>query len=204
MEPLPRHQCLIYEGAPSKHLGSLARTIIDKLKANNRCLYLNSPPMVAGIRSYLSAGGLDLRKEIERGALILSSDQGHLVNGRFEVKRMLDMLTNAVRQALADGYTALWATGDMTWEFGNERNLTKLLEYEWKLEEFMQDTPAIGGVCQYHRDTLPLKVIHEALYTHKAVYINDTLTRLNACYRGPGSESHVSRTQLNDMLLWCQ
>jgi hypothetical protein len=202
MGALPRHQCLIYEGAPSMHIGSIAPTIIDKLKTNNRCLYLNSPPMVAGMRSYLSAAGLDVIKEIEKGALLLSSDQGHLVNETFDVDRMLAMLLNALRQALADGYAALWATGDMTWEFGNERNLTKLLEYECKLEDFMQKNAAIGGVCQYHRDTLPLEVMRVALYTHQAVYINDSLTRLSTYYRYPLSscDPHVSPAELNSML----
>jgi hypothetical protein len=44
---------MIYEGPPSTHLQGLAALIIAKLKANCRCLYLNSPTMVAGIRSYL-------------------------------------------------------------------------------------------------------------------------------------------------------
>jgi hypothetical protein len=46
MQPSPRHQCLIYEGAPSKHLPALAAIIHDKLQQNHRCLYLNSPTMV--------------------------------------------------------------------------------------------------------------------------------------------------------------
>lgn len=38
----------------------------------------------------------------------------------------------------------------MTWGFYNENNLDKLLEYERKLEEFMQENPLRSGVCQYH------------------------------------------------------
>lgn len=202
MNALSRHQCLIYEGAPSKHIGSIAPAIIDKLKMNNRCLYLNSPPMVAGMRSYLSAAGVDVMKEMEKGALILSSDQGHLVNETFDVDRMLTMLRNALKQALADGYEALWATGDMTWEFGNERNLTKLLEYECRLEDLLQKNAAIGGICQYHRDTLPLEVMQIALCTHQTVCINDTLTRLSPYHQYPPRswEPHVSPAALNDML----
>jgi hypothetical protein len=202
MGALPRHQCLIYEGAPTKHIGSIAPTIIDKLKTNNRCLYLNSPPMVAGMRSCLSAAGVDVIKETEKGALILSSDQGHLVNGTFDVDRMLALLLNALQEALADGYAALWATGDMTWEFGHEHNLTKLLEYECRLEDFMQKNAEIGGICQYHRDTLPLEVMQVALYTHQAVCINDTLTRLSPYYRYPlrSCDPHASPAELDGML----
>ncbi len=52
MEPLRRHQCLVYEGAPSLHLPAVARVVHGKLKDNYRCLYLNTRAMVAGMQSY--------------------------------------------------------------------------------------------------------------------------------------------------------
>lgn len=177
-----RHQCLIYEGAPSHYLGDVAQTIVDKLRANHRCLYLNSPAMVAGMRSRLVAIGLEMPKFLERGDLILSSNQSHLVNGKFDVDEMITLLAEAVQKALADGYTGLWATGDMTWEFGSEKNLEKLREYERRLEQLMKETPALSGICQYHRDTLPPDAIQTALEMHPALYVNATLSRLNPDY----------------------
>ena len=177
-----RHQCLIYEGAPSHYLVDVAQTIIDKLHTNHRCLYLNSPAMVAGMRSRLAATGLDLPKFLERRDLILSSDQGHLINGKFDVDEMIGLLADAVQKALHDGYAGLWATGDMTWEFGSEKNLEKLREYERRLEKLMRKTPALSGICQYHRDTLPTDAIQTALETHPTLYVNATLSRLNPGY----------------------
>lgn len=174
---------MIYEGASSAHLESVARTLLQRLKAGYRCLYLNSPTMVAGMRSHLAATGLDLRAELERGALLLSSDQTHLVDGKFDTARMIDSLRGAVQQALADGYVGLWASGDMTWEFGNEANLTKLLEYERRLDEFMKINPALCGICLYHRNTLPPHAMETALATHSAVYVSATLSQLNPLYR---------------------
>jgi len=195
---------MIYEGSPSTHLSGLASLMMVKLKANTRCLYLNSPAMVAGIRSYLAAAGLDVEQEIAKGRLLLSSDQSHLTNGSFEVDKMLGMLKDALDQALNDGYKALWATGDMTWEFGNENNLVKLLEYECGLEELFRKHPALCGICQYHKDTLPIDVIKQALYTHEAVYINETLSTINPYYALHESRDHqlqnVSTSQLEDML----
>ncbi len=99
-----------------------------------------------------------------------------------DVKLMLRGLKDAMDQALKDGYVALWATGDMMWEFGSEKNLDKLLEYECGLEELLQKHPTLGGICQYHRDALPIHAIQVALYTHQAVYINQTLSRINPFY----------------------
>jgi len=69
-------------------------------------------------------------REVGKGSLVLSSDQGHLVDGHFDVDKMIRGLEEAVPQALSDGYLGLWATGDMTWEFGSRKETAKLLEYE--------------------------------------------------------------------------
>src|ERR1051325_5030018 len=98
------------------------------------------------MRSHLAALGLEPREHVERGALILSSDQSHLSEGRFDVERMLRLLEDAVSDARRDGYVGLWAAGAMTWEFGSETNFDKLLDYERRLEVFMQRNPAMSGV----------------------------------------------------------
>src|SRR5580692_9532793 len=186
MDALARHQCLIYEGSPAKHLPALAALIYAKLKGHYRCLYLNSPAMLAGIKSYLYAVDIDVAHELRTGALVLTSDRSHLVNGRFNTAKMLAGLVTAVDEALKDGYEGLWASGDMTWEFGSENNLDMLLEYERGLEEVFRQQPALSGVCQYHQETMPVEGINTALQTHQALYINETLCRMNPYY---GSES---------------
>lgn len=195
---------MIYEGSPATHLPGLAALIRGKLKANNRCLYLNSPAMVAGIRSYLAASGLDVAEEVKKGSLVLSSDESHLVDGRFDVDRMLGMLAHSVNRALERGYKGLWATGDMAWELGAEKDFGKLLEYERGLEDLFRKQPALSGICQYHRETLPIHAVQQALCTHTAVYINETLSRMNPYYAPPESLAQqrldLSSVQLLDML----
>ena len=182
MQQMTRHQCLIYEGSPAAHLPALASVIRNKLKLKHRCLYLNSPPMVAGLRSYLFAHDVDVSKEIMKGSLVLPSDNGHLRNGSFDIDQMLGRLTDAVNQATNDGYQGLWATGDMSWEFGPEKDFSKLLEYEWRLEELFHKHPALSGICQYHTDTLPRNTVRQGLVTHRAIFINETLARVNSHY----------------------
>lgn len=182
MDAAARHHCLIYEGPPSRHLPALSTAIVEKLEQNYRCLYLNSPQMVAGMRSYLAADGVDVLGATAKGSLVLSSDQHHLRDGHFDVEGMLRALEEAVQQALNDGYAGLWATGDMTWEFGPEKDFTKLLEYEWRLDEFIQKHPEFGGVCHYHADTLPREAMRQGLLTHPSVFINETLALINPHY----------------------
>lgn len=186
----PRHQCLIYEGAPSRHIPSVAKALGEKLKQNRRCLYMNSRPMVAGIKSQLAADGVDVEAEIARGSMVLSSEQNHLLGDwEFDAARMIQTLGRALRQALDDGYDGLWATGDMTWEFGPSRDLSRLLEYEWRLEEFMREHPEMSGICQYHADTLPREILRDGMCAHKGVFISDTLSVVNPHYLPPASRA---------------
>src|ERR1700691_2900656 len=104
MPPATQHQCLIYDGAPSRHLPAIAAVVREKLEQNYRCLYLNSRPMVAGMRSYLAATGVDVTHEVTKTSLVLSSDQSHLTDGYFDVQRMMRTLEDALGQALHDGY----------------------------------------------------------------------------------------------------
>ena len=187
MDTVPRHQCLIYKGSPSRQLPALAALVRRKLDENVRCLYLNSPVMVAGIRCYLAAAGIDVAYELEKTSLVLSSNQGHLIKGRFDVDRMMQTLEEALCHALNDGYQGLWATGDMTWELGPENNFSKLLEYEWRLEEFFRTHPALSGICQYHADTLPRNLLRQGLITHPSLFLNETLSRINPHYLRSGS-----------------
>lgn len=163
----------------------LAAIIRQKLQQNYRCLYLNSRPMVAGMRSYLAAAGVDVAYEVERTALTLSSEQGHLVDGRFDIDEMMHGLENGLDEALREGYAGLWATGDMTWEFGPEKNYSKLLEYEWRLEEFFRAHPQMGGVCQYHAETLPRNAVQQGLLVHRALFVSETLSLINPHYLEP-------------------
>lgn len=185
MGPVPRHQCLIYDGAPSRQLPALAAVAREKLGQNYRCLYLNTRPMVAGMRSYLAAAGVDVTEEMERRSLVLSSEQSHLVDGRFDVGRMMQTLEDSLRQALIDGYAGLWATGDMTWEMGPQKDFSRLLEYEWRLEEFFRKHPQMGGVCQYHMDLLPSDMTRQGLLAHPSIFINETLSLVNSHYLHP-------------------
>jgi hypothetical protein len=201
MELEPRHQCLIYEGAPSQKLHILAVMLQRKLNEGYRCLYLNSAPMVAGMRSTLAAIGIDVSYEIAKARLVLSSEP--VSSGReFNSKVMLVKLEDSLNQALDDGYKGLWATGDMTWEFGPEKNFSKLLEYERGLEELFKHRKELCGVCQYHRDTLPPEVMRQSLLTHPAIVINNTLSRINPHYlkSTPHNEQSTTVYELDEMI----
>lgn len=180
METESRHQCLIYGGSPSHKLPLLAGIIQRKLDDGYRCLYLNSPPMVAGLRSTLAALGIDVISEQTNSRLILSSEP--VSSGEFNSETMLDKLEQSLNQAINDGYKGLWASGDMTWEFGPKKDFSKLMEYELGLEKMFMKRKELCGICQYHHDSLPHDVMRQGLLVHPGIVISDTLSRINPLY----------------------
>jgi hypothetical protein len=185
MKCASRHSCLIYEGPPSRQLPALAAVAREKLKQNYRCFYLNSPSMVAGMRSYLAAAGVDVAYEAARGSLIFSATPNLAEGNRFDVQVMIGALKSALDQALHEGYSGLWATGDMAWEFGPARDFSKLLEYEWRLEEFLHQNQEMSGVCQYRADILPRAAMRQGLLTHNTLFVNQTLSLINPQFLRP-------------------
>jgi hypothetical protein len=115
-------------------------------------------------------------------ALVLSSEQTHLEDGLFDIDKMMRTLEQALNQALSDGFAGLWATGDMSWEFGPAKDFSKLLEYEWRLEQFLRDHPQMGGSCNYHVDTLPREVVRRGFLSHHSLLVNETLSLINPLY----------------------
>jgi len=187
MESLARHQCLIYQGAPSRHLPAVAAVAFQRLRQHYRCVYLNSPPMVAGMRSYLAAAGVDVAHEVKKGSLVLTSERRQLVDGFFDVERMIHCLEEALLQALADGYHGMWATGDMTWEMGSAKDYSKIPEYEWRLEELLRAHPQLCGICQYHADTLPAEAMRQGMMVHPTIFVSKTRSLLNPYFVRPES-----------------
>ena len=181
MQITARHQCLIYEGAPSDKLSVIATIIQGKLEEGYRCLYLNSTPMIAALHSLLSARGVDVPAAIAKGRLILS-DEPVMTNGEFDIDSMLSGLEEAIDEAVRDGFTGLWASGDMTWEFGPNQDFSKLLQYEISLEKLFEKRKELCGICQYHRDSLPDDVVRQGLHVHPGVVVNETLSRVNPYY----------------------
>lgn len=84
-------------------------------------------------------------------------------------------------------FKGLFATGDMTWEFGAEKNFSKLMEYESRLEKIFRRRSEICGICQYHKDTLPIEATKQAVLTHQSIFVNETLLRANPYFIQSGS-----------------
>lgn len=57
---------------------------------------------------------------------------------------------------------------------------------------------ALGGICQYHADTLPREVLRQGLLAHPLIFVNETLSRINPHYFR--AESYSAQAAMNPEL----
>lgn len=193
-----RHQCFLHEGASPCQLSSLAVVIRARLEENYRCLYFDSPAVIAGMRPHLESAGIEIERQVNRKRLLLLSDRGHLNRGHFDPDRMMHCLEDAYEQALDDGYEGLWASGDMNWEMGPRMDYSRLLEYERRLENFFRSHPRMSGICQYHVGKLPREAVRHGLLTHQSVFVSENLSMENPYFLEPQT---YPRTAAHPVLL---
>jgi hypothetical protein len=179
-----RHQGFMYHGSPSHHIPMMAAVIKARLEEKHRCLYFDSKPMVAGLRSRLAQIEVDVDRETANNSLVFSSHLGHLSDDQtFDVERMIATLEDALNQTLRDGYVGLWASGDIAWEFGPKVDFGELVRYEMQLEEFICAHAEISGICQYHASLLPPDAMQTGHEMHPSFFITETQSQLNPAYR---------------------
>src|SRR5262249_37057705 len=115
------------------------------LAQGERCVYIADERTTEEVAQALAAGGVNVPGECARGALeLLTRRESYLRSGRFDPRRMIEFLGQAVEEALAAGFAGLRATGEMTWALGAEVTSECLLEYEALLNDFFPGRRALG------------------------------------------------------------
>ena len=177
------HICTIY-ASPEEQLNAAIEYIKSGLERGERCLYVCGEHPPEALRAALQAAGIDAKAEEARGALLLlTKHDGHLSGGNFSPDRMIHMLDQAVRDALADGFSGLCAAGDMNWVLDEAPGTEKLAEYESRLNAFYANSRALG-LCQYSRK-LPAAILDHCIATHQVVRIDGPIALENPFYETP-------------------
>jgi hypothetical protein len=155
------------------------------LERGEQCLYICCERELKDFRAGLEAGGIDVKAEERRGALILvTKEGGHLKGGSFDPDKMITALEEAVQGALDAGFTGLCAAGDMSWVLENAPGTERVGEYEARLNRFYEKTHALG-LCQYNLKTFPPAVLDHCLATHEYIRIEGPILLKNPFYEFP-------------------
>jgi PAS domain S-box-containing protein len=164
------HLCCIYE-TDQEHRSVLAPYMKQGLEQGEKVLYIVDERTSDAILGYLREEGLDVTSYLEKGQLsIVSSTESYLKEEKaFDPDRMIALLREETGRALAEGYSALRVTGEMTWALKGSPGSDRLIEYEAKLNTFFRENKCMA-VCQYARHRFGPGQLMDVLKTHpKAV-----------------------------------
>lgn len=183
------HVCTLFS-SPEEQLAAAIDYIRQGLARSERCLYVCGEQTPAEFRRALAAAGIDaIREEQRRSLILLTKETGHLTGGTFSASKMISMLSQAVKDALEDGFAGLCAAGDMTWILDDAPGSEEFAEYEALLNHFYQTHRALG-LCQYNRCRLPAAILDHGMATHPVVRIGGPYLLTNPFYELPASAMH--------------
>ena len=178
------HICALY-GTSEEQAAVAAHYIADGLRHRERCLFAaDDAPALERFRAALAGEGIDVADAEARTALIvLSKEEAHLVDGRFDCERILRTLSAGVEAALNDGFARFRACGDVSWLLDHAPGSEDLVTYEALLNEFFRSAHGLG-MCQYDRRRLPAGLLDHAIAMHSTIVV-DGLHKENPHYHAP-------------------
>jgi hypothetical protein len=170
------HVCALYSS--ENELADIVGTFLaEGLHKSERCWYLPASDDPNAVRAALRRRQVDATLAAERGALsILSSTSAYNVRGDFDPEETMVVFSEAIEQALADGFNGFRAAANMSWALDLEDGPERLITYEALLRSLFSSARATG-LCLYDRNRMPLAVIDGALSTHPVVRVQGTYAR---------------------------
>jgi len=162
------HICGFYE-TEEEHCALMTPFLLQGLERGERVVYITDAHSAGTILEYLRDGGVDGEAAIARGQLIFrTAQETYLPDGRFDPDRMLALLQAETEGALADGFTGLRITGEMSWALRGMPGSEQLLEYEAQVNDLLPDLP-FTGLCQYDRRQFGPEFLLDMLWRHPLV-----------------------------------
>lgn len=125
-----------------------AAFVLDGIALGHKVVHLCDRDVPAFESRLVSRDGR-IRSALARRQLeVRPARDTYLPDGRFDVKRTIDLVDEEVSRTLAEGYPALRMSGEMTWALEGAPGSEHLAEYERRLAALYKDA-TLAGFCQY-------------------------------------------------------
>ena len=162
------HVCSLYE-TDEQLAATVAGFLAEGLALNERCWYVPCAGESQAVRRAMGRLGVDVDAETTRSALhLLDSNDTYTVHGGFDPEETMRVFSEAIEQALIDGFNGFRAAADMSWALDAADGGEAVVTYEALLRMLFSSAPATG-LCLYDKRRMPVPVLHGALLTHPVI-----------------------------------
>jgi hypothetical protein len=205
--PAGGHLCLLYDDDPRQQLPTLVPFIKHGLDVGERCVYVADDLTIFDLHEALTADGVDVLREMTRGALLLLTGAEWRQRGELDSDARAAQVRAMIDDALDGGYKGVRLGVEMTWTLGPPIDAARLRDWEAAISTiFTPELPA-RMICQYSRWRLAPGALHAGIVTHPQAILGNGLYA-NPFYAAPRilAGEHPADTQaptidaLDDML----
>jgi hypothetical protein len=189
------HTCGLYR--TEEDIRSLMFHFVQQgVERGEKICYILNAHSAAELMDVLTQGGLNPQALIDKGQLVLlTSKEAYMREREFHPDRMVALLAEETDKAIAEGYSALRATGEMTWALAGEPGSERLIEYEAKLNDFFVNSRCLG-VCQYDMRRFDAELLLEVLHTHPRVMLDMQPYDNTNAYYVPGQLNEARESKM--------
>jgi hypothetical protein len=179
---LARHLAFFYR-SPQTQREVAAAFVEHGLRTNNRCLYFVDTNTREAFESALRSAGIDVDARIEAGDLRIERGEDAYAEAEFDPDRLIELLADACRGSVADGYDGLWMAGELSWCFHTDLDYDHVVGFEADFDAACPDLP-VTALCQYDLDRFDDESVAKALWTHEQIVYRYTICE-NPYYLSP-------------------
>ena len=136
------------------------------LEQRQRVLYIHDMRSPETVRAMLRDAGVDIdHAEFREQIIFMSAKQMYARGAGYSFARVLDQMHAMTAMALADGWSALRVTSEMTWLLRQTQGPERLLAQEGRMGGFFRDSAALG-MSQFDRGKFPPEALLDVLLAH--------------------------------------
>jgi putative nucleotidyltransferase with HDIG domain len=141
------------------------------IQRNDRCIYITGDADTNLLKEELSlhhnVDGLISCNQL----LFWDKEDSYSKDGSFEPDLMVDTLNKLAKDAVSEGFNGLAITGEISWVLNIEHGFEKIIEYEWKINEYVFTNSRISALCRYNINKFTDEMIINIIEVHPFIVL---------------------------------
>ncbi|HPF84256.1 putative nucleotidyltransferase with HDIG domain [Aminivibrio pyruvatiphilus] len=141
--------------------------IHSALLRNERCLYITGDVDSSAVLQRVErlSAGSGASGEL----LVLEKSDVYSKGGKFSPDKLISLIQSTVETAVREGYSGLAITGEISWVLDYEDGEDLIIEYEWKLNEYVFDRYPVSALCRYNVNRFSHEMIRNIIQLHPLI-----------------------------------
>jgi two-component system, cell cycle sensor histidine kinase and response regulator CckA len=167
------HLCVFYDKNPAEQMPALVPFIRDGLSKDEQFIYIADDQTVDELAGRLEESGINIAREIDRGALKFWTRREWRQPGKLSLKKKSLQVLDFINAAQMSGFKGSRFAVEMTWALGPDIRPAALATWEAALNTIF--IPGFQGriTCQYNRSRLSPEIIVSAFHTHRLAILGN-------------------------------